>query len=66
MRKKPLKARIRRKAVSVILTAFTAVCALLFLFPTAVTIANSFMTQKEINANYGAMISNFDKNSSKS
>ena len=65
MRKKPLKVRIRQKAVSVILTAFTAVCALLFLFPTAVTIANSFMTQKEINANYGAMISNFDKNSSK-
>ena len=65
MRKKPLKVRVRQKAFTVFFTAFTAMCALLFLFPTAVTIANSFMTQKEINANYGAMISNFDKNVSK-
>lgn len=57
--------KIGRKLVKFFLTAYAIFTALLFLFPTVVTIANSFMTQKEINANYGAMISNFDKNETK-
>ena len=56
---------IGRKLVKFFLTAYAIFTAFLFLFPTVVTIANSFMTQKEINANYGAMISNFDKNETK-
>ena len=60
-----MKAKFRKKTLSVLLTVFAVLCAVLFLFPTVVTIANSFMTQKEINANYGAMISNFDKNETK-
>ncbi|MBE6851991.1 MAG: carbohydrate ABC transporter permease [Ruminococcus sp.] len=58
------KQKMLRKAVMIFLTAYAVLTALLFLFPTVVTIANSFMTQKEINANYGAMISNFDENES--
>jgi len=54
------KIRRREKFLSVLLTVFAVLCAVLFLFPTVMTIANSFMTQKEINANYGAMIRNFD------
>ena len=38
------------------LIAFTA--GILFILPTVLTITNSFMTEKEINANYGAMIEN--------
>ena len=60
-----MKAKFRKKTLSVLLTVFAVLCAVLFLFPTVVTIANSFMTQKEINANYVAMISNFDKNETK-
>lgn len=41
-------------------TAVLTICmwgaALLFLLPTVLTITNSFMTEKEIHANYGAMI----------
>lgn len=32
--------------------------AILFILPTVLTIANSFMTEKEITANYGAMLDN--------
>ncbi|MCH5347791.1 MAG: carbohydrate ABC transporter permease [Oscillospiraceae bacterium] len=38
-----------------ILTLFAAVAALAFLTPTVLTIANSFMSASEINANYGAI-----------
>ena len=65
MMKKTAGYHFKQKVVSFCLTAFAVVCALLFLFPTVVTAANSFMTQKEINSNYGAMISNLDKNDSK-
>ncbi len=37
---------------------FILVGALVFLMPTVLTIANSFMTRSEIDANYGAMIDN--------
>ena len=36
----------------------SAVFAFLFLMPTVLTITNSFMTQSEINANYGMIFSN--------
>ncbi len=42
----------------IILTVFIAFSALMFLMPTVLTIANSFMTSSEISANYGAMFSN--------
>lgn len=41
-----------------ILTVFICVSALLFIMPTVLTIANSFMTSSEISANYGAMLGN--------
>lgn len=54
-----------KKIVISLLTIYAIFSAVVFLFPTVMTIANSFMTQKEINANYGAMISNFDDSDSK-
>ena len=38
-----------------VLTVVTALFALSFLMPTILTITNSFMTQTEINANYGSV-----------
>lgn len=37
---------------------FLLVAAILFILPTVLTIANSFMTSGEINANYGALFGN--------
>lgn len=48
----------KRKKFNIILTVFIAFSALMFLMPTVLTIANSFMTSSEISANYGAMFSN--------
>lgn len=59
------KQKRRQKIFTAFLSVFAIFCAILFLFPTVMTIANSFMTQKEINANYGAMISNFDESEGK-
>ncbi len=59
------KLRKREKILTVVLTVYAIFCAVLFLLPTVLTIANSFMTQKEINANYGAMINNFDDSQTK-
>lgn len=39
------------------LTLISALFALSFLMPTLLTVSNSFMTQSEINANYGAVFS---------
>ena len=36
----------------------SAIFAFLFLMPTVLTITNSFMTQSELNANYGMIFSN--------
>lgn len=47
--------RWRQKLIMMILTLFAAVAALAFLTPTVLTIANSFMSASEINANYGAI-----------
>ncbi|MDE6666300.1 MAG: carbohydrate ABC transporter permease [Ruminococcus sp.] len=43
---------------NIILTVFICVSAVLFIMPTVLTIANSFMTSSEISANYGAMLGN--------
>ncbi|MDE5619840.1 MAG: carbohydrate ABC transporter permease [Ruminococcus sp.] len=50
----------RRKTLifNIILTVFICVSAILFIMPTVLTIANSFMTSNEISANYGAMLGN--------
>lgn len=48
----------KKKTVNLLLALFAASAALLFLMPTVLTIANSFMTSTEISANYGAMIGN--------
>ena len=55
-----MKAKFRKKTLSVLLTAFAVLCAVLFLFPTVVTIANSFMSQSEISSNYGMVFSTTD------
>lgn len=47
--------KISRKTAKYALWAFIFVSALLFLLPTVLTIANSFMTSGEISANYGAL-----------
>jgi multiple sugar transport system permease protein len=43
-----------------ILTLISAFFALAFLLPTLLTISNSFMSQSEISANYGAIFENTD------
>ncbi|MBP5379033.1 MAG: carbohydrate ABC transporter permease [Ruminococcus sp.] len=48
----------RRNITNFFVFAFILIAALLFLMPTVLTLANSFMTSNEINANYGAMLSN--------
>ena len=48
----------KEKTFNIIITVFACVSAVLFLMPTVLTIANSFMTSTEISANYGAMLSN--------
>ena len=41
-----------------VLTLFAAFFAVVFLLPTVLTISNSFMSQSEISANYGAVFEN--------
>lgn len=43
---------------TVMITAFACIAAVVFLLPTVLTVANSFMSTSEISANYGAMFSN--------
>lgn len=50
--------RRKEKTLNIVITVFACVAAILFLMPTVLTIANSFMTSTEISANYGAMLSN--------
>lgn len=50
--------RRKEKTLNIIITVFACIAAMLFLMPTILTIANSFMTSTEISANYGAMLSN--------
>lgn len=48
----------KEKVFNIIITVFTCIAAILFLMPTVLTIANSFMTSTEISANYGSMLNN--------
>ena len=48
----------KRRIFNIIIILFTGIAAVMFLMPTVLTIANSFMTSNEITANYGAMLSN--------
>ncbi len=48
--------KFRRQVFNTMVFLFAAAAALLFIMPTLLTISNSFMTEREINANYGAMI----------
>lgn len=50
--------RNRRRMFNGFVLIFILLSALMFLMPTVLTIANSFMTSNEISANYGAMFSN--------
>lgn len=50
--------RTKKRIFDIIVMLFTGIAALLFLMPTVLTIANSFMTSNEITANYGAMLGN--------
>ncbi|MBE6848741.1 MAG: carbohydrate ABC transporter permease [Ruminococcus sp.] len=51
-----MKKKLHKYFLPALLFFFAAVAALLFIMPTVLTITNSFMTEKEISANYGAMI----------
>ena len=52
--------RRRRLVIRTICFLFAASFAIIFLFPTVVTIANSFMSQSEISSNYGMVFSTTD------
>lgn len=47
----------RQKLLMVFLTVIAGIAAVIFLLPTVLTIANSFMKSSEISANYGAVFS---------
>ncbi len=53
-----LSRRFREGLATTLLFLLALVAAILFISPTVLTITNSFMTEKEITANYGAMIEN--------
>ena len=48
----------RHRVSNAIIAIFIIFAAVLFLMPTVLTIANSFMTSTEISANYGSMFGN--------
>ncbi|MDE5768724.1 MAG: carbohydrate ABC transporter permease [Oscillospiraceae bacterium] len=48
--------KFRKNFLTGLLFVISAAAAILFILPTVLTITNSFMTEKEITANYGAMI----------
>ncbi len=50
--------RKKEKVLNIIITVFVCFAAVMFILPTVLTIANSFMTSNEISANYGAMLDN--------
>lgn len=55
---------IRRKINTIILTLIATMFAIGFMLPTVLTLSNSFMTQKEITANYGAVFGDVTSSSS--
>lgn len=50
--------RKRTQAFNIMIAIFTGLAAIMFILPTVLTLANSFMTANEISANYGSMFSN--------
>jgi len=48
----------RNSFFKILITVFIAVSAVMFILPTVLTIANSFMTSSEISSNYGVMYDN--------
>lgn len=56
--KKVLNRRFRQHFNTALLFIVALIAAILFIMPTVLTITNSFMTEKEILSNYGAMIDN--------
>ncbi|HBN10924.1 MAG TPA: carbohydrate ABC transporter permease [Ruminococcus sp.] len=57
---------MKKKVLTVFLTIYALFSALLFLFPTVLTIANSFMSSTEITSNYGMIFQNASSDSSDS
>ena len=59
--KKPLRRKkftLRQNKIGLaVMTIFAAAAAFIFLMPTVLTIANSFMSSSEISANYGSVFS---------
>ncbi|MCM1505683.1 MAG: carbohydrate ABC transporter permease [Ruminococcus flavefaciens] len=53
-----MTAKKRKRIFNIVIAFFLGLSALLFIMPTFLTIANSFMTANEISANYGAMLGN--------
>lgn len=53
-----MTAKKRKRIFNILIAVFVGFAAVLFIMPTLLTIANSFMTSNEISANYGAMIGN--------
>lgn len=49
--------RLRNKLIIAVMFVFAAAASVVFLTPTLLTIANSFMSQSEITANYGVIFS---------
>lgn len=52
----------QKKAAKYAVWVFIFAAAILFLMPTVLTLANSFMTSNEISANYGALFGNMTDN----
>lgn len=61
--KKRRPSRTKQKIIMALLTIFAAVAAVIFLLPTVLTIANSFMSASEINSNYGAVFATTEEGS---
>ena len=60
--KKTVSARKRKQLIQkIILTLIAALFAIVFLTPIVLTITNSFMSQTEISANYGAVFAKTEK-----
>ena len=49
-----MKKKLNKYFLPAVLFLFAAIAAFLFIMPTILTITNSFMTEKEISAYYGA------------
>ncbi|MBP5152345.1 MAG: carbohydrate ABC transporter permease, partial [Lachnospiraceae bacterium] len=60
--KASISRRKRRELIQIaIITVFAVMFAVVFLTPIVLTITNSFMSQTEINANYGAIFAKTEK-----